>query len=431
MVGSRFRHPEIIAFHGLLLRAGNWQEAKSAERVLSTATYGIDAIISLPFPDTSSSIKPFVLPPDLPREYIGEYLFYSYKYFIKHAPVILPQYVIDYSVMFDSNMAGYINVFVKGGSLGAQDAIVRPVIENIINAKINFDDSFYFVENIKQVRPLAVRVKAAGGGPQDLWAALDEGFRENIVNLTLFKGIDHEYFWKTRDLRFDISKDEAIRMAIDVLGEFYLSDEFSELIDYLLSFQMIILLQLLAALRIQYSSNEGPKKKLTKLLEYLQKNGVYFEREAVIAYRYFKDRDAVPIMNAVNKGGKHTDILSKIDNLAWDMTLPRWMEMFTAANAPGDFMVPVCLTFDHKLLELIRCFSVKAVIIDRNTGSVLPVPVSNTMAFFQDEGCGEVFANFKSVENWEKRHAIKQPTIDELARQIDIECDALKAVLDS
>lgn len=187
----------------------------------------------------------------------------------------------------------------------------------------------------------------------------------------------------------------------------------------------------LAVLRIQYSSNEGPKKKLTKLIEYLQKNGVYFVREAVIAYRFFKDRDAVPIMNVLNKGGKHTDILSKIDNLAWDMTLPRYMEIYTAVNAPEDFMIPLCLTFDQKLLELIRCFFVKAVIIDRSTDIVISVPLSNTMAFFQDEGCVEVFANFKSVENWGKRHAIKQPTIDKLARQIDIECDALKAVLDS
>jgi hypothetical protein len=315
--------------------------------------------------------------------------------------------------------------------LGAQEAVVRPVIDNILYANANLDDSFYFVENIKQVRSLAQKVRAAGGSSKDLWAAMDEGFRENIVNLTLFRGVDNKYYQNTQDLRFDISRDEATKRAIDLVGEFYLSDEFAELIDYLLSCQMIILLQLLAALRIQYSFNEGPKRKLTRLLECLQQNGVYFERETVIAHRYFKDRDAVPIMNTVNKGGRHTDLLSRVDNLAWDMTIPRYMEQYTAVNAPGDFMIPSCLTFDQKLLELIRCFSVKAVIIDRSTGSVLSVPVSSTKEFFENEGCGDVFSDFKSEKKMNERMGMRQPTIAELERQINIECDALRSILDS
>jgi hypothetical protein len=243
--------------------------------------------------------------------------------------------------------------------------------------------------------------------------------------------VDNQHYQKTHELKFDISLGEATKRSKDFVNQFYLSTEYEELIDYWRSLQMIILLQLLAALRIQHSSNDDPKKKLARLFEYLQQNGVYFERETVIAYKYFKDRDAIPILNSVNRGGNQSGLMSKIDNLAWDMMIPRYMEHLTAVNAPGHFMIPLCLTFDQKLLKSIRCFPIKAVIIDRRTGSVLSLPISSTKEFLENEGCGDIFSSFMSEENRSKRWAMKNSTTEEMENQINHEYDLLKSVLDS
>lgn len=236
------------------------------------------------------------------------------------------------------------------------------------------------------------------------WESLDKGFRQNLVSLQLFRDVDCQHYQKSRKLKFNISYEEALGRSIDFTYQFYASPERQELITFFLFLQKTILFQLLAILKIQFSSKRGAKNKTREFLEFVQKEGVYFDRETIAAHKYFHDSKTIRIFESVNRGTQ-TDLWGKIDNLAWDMTAPRFMETMIALQEPGTFMVPFFLTFDRNLRELIRCYPVKAAIIDRRSEGVLPIPLFSTHKYFEKEKCWHIISNFFSEEKQKERSA--------------------------
>ena len=203
---------------------------------------------------------------------------------------------------------------------------------------VNFDLFFYFVENIKIAFSVALRMAKGGfNSPLKFWKSLDKDFRWNIVCIKLFRYIDSSHYQKTRMLKFDIGFREAVRESIDFTYKFYASAEGKELIEErLLPMQRLILIQLLAILRIEFSSKKGPREKLKQFLDFVQDKGeVYLERETILAHRYFKSRATVPMLEKINRGGEQKGLLKKIDNLAWDMTAARFMEMMVTRTGNG------------------------------------------------------------------------------------------------
>lgn len=429
-VGSRFHTPELRRFYARLSAAQRPSDLSMAETVLGRDSYEIGAMVSFPRPEAGSHSLPFTAPSTLPREYVIPYLCYPYVYFINHEPLVRPSLRIDYTITFDTNVAGYVNRLVRGESLKGQEDEIMHVIDDILYHDLNFDPSFYFVENIKQAYPLALRIpKDETNSPHKFWESLDDSFRENIVNLELFRNCNCQHYRKTRKLKFDIGIEEAIAKSVNSTYWFYASAEVQELIKDLLFQQKAILFQLLVILKVQFSSSRGPRKKIKRFLEFMQEEGMYFDRETIVAYKYFKDRKTIPLLGRVNKGGAQTGLREKIDNLAWDMTAPRLMERMIAVNEPGDYMVPFFLTFDQKLRELFRCYPVKAVIIDRRTGGVQSIPELNTGAYFEKEGCGDM--SFFSEEKRIERFSREVPTLEILSDRIDNEYRELNAILSS
>lgn len=429
-IKSRFHMPEILRFAARLSVAQRPNDLLMAETVLGRDSYGIDAMVSFPRYEAGSHFSPFTAPATLQRKYVIPYLCYPYVYFINHGPLVRPSLRIDYTVTFDTNFASYVNRFVRGESLKGQEDEIMHVIDDILYHDLNFDFSFYFVENIKKAYPLALGItKDATNSPQKFWESLDHSFRQNIVSLELFRNFDRQHYLKTRKPEFDIAIEEAISKSVKFTYWFYASPEGQELIRDLLFLQKAILLQLLVILKVQFSSSGGPRKKIKKFLEFMQEKGIYSDRETIVAYKYFKDRKTIPILGRVNKGGAQTGLMDKIDNLAWDMTAPRLMERMITVNEPGDYMIPFFLTFDQNLHELLRCYPVKAVIIDRRSGGVLSIPELKTGEYFEKEGCGDMVTSFFSEEKRIERFSREVPTLEILSDRINSEYRELNAIL--
>ena len=430
MVESRFHTPEIIKFAHLLSGARKPDDLLTAESVLGKNSYGISAMVSLPFYEADAYFPAFTVPSTLRREYIVPYLCHPYVYFINHEPLVRPSMLIDYTVTFDTNFASYINRFVRGESLKGQQDEFMHIINDILDSNLNFDSSFYFVENIKEAYPIALRIKNdENNSPQMLWESLDKNFRDNIVNLELFRCVDCDHYQKTRELKFDISIEEAVSRSVNFTFWFYASDECQELIRDFLFRQKAILLQLLAMLIVQFSSSRGARNKIKEFLKFVQEKEVYFDRETIAAHKYFKDRKMIPLLGRVNRGGIQRRLMEKIDNLAWDMTAPRSMERMAMLQAAGDYMVPFFLTFDQKLRELITCYPVKAVIIDRRSSGVLSIPELNTCEYFNKEGCEDIVTSFFSKEKQTERLSREVPNLEILSDRVDSAYRELNAIL--
>lgn len=420
MVESRFRTPEIIKFAHLVSVARKPSDLLMAKAVLGKESYGISTMVSFPFYEAGSPFPSFPIPSTLQREYIVPYLCYPYVYFIEHEPVARHGLWIDYTVTFDTNFASYVNRFVRGEPLKGQQDEFMHVINDILDYNLNFDPSFYFMENIKKAYPIALRIKNDGtDSPQMFWELLDEDFRRNIVSLELFLGVDCDHYQRTRELKFDISIEEAVRKSIGFTYWFYASTEGQELISDFLFRQKAILLQLLGILIVQFSSSRGARNKIKEFLKFVQEKAVYFERETIVAHRYFKDRKMIPLLGRVNRGGIQKRLMEKIDNLAWDMTAPRSMERMATLQAPGDYMVPFFLTFDQKLRKLIKCYPVKAIIIDRRSSGVRSIPELSTHEYFRKEGCEDIITSFFSEEKQEERLLRAVPTLEILSNRVD------------
>jgi len=429
MVESRFHEPEVLRFAEHLSLAKRPSDLLRAEAILSKDSWGIDAMVSLPFYEESSHFPLFVAPSSLPRQYVVPYLCHPYVYFVNHEPLVRPWLKMGYIIIFDTNFASYVDKVVRGEPLKSQQDEVMRVIDDILYNDLNFDPTFYLVENIKKAYPIALGMKDNEiNSPHRFWDLLDEGFRQNIVSLQLFRDVDYLHYRKLRKLKFNISYEEAVTRSINLTHKFYASSEGQELVSLFLFLEKVILHQLLGILKIQFSSRRGAKNKTVEFLEFVQKEGLYFEREAIVAHKYFQDSKTIRILESVNRG-MQTDLWGKIDNLAWDMTAPRFMERMIAMEAEADFIIPFFLTFDRNLRELIRCYPVKAVIIDRRSGGVLSIPGVRTRDYFMRAGCWNRISGFFSDEKRIERKAKEVPTLEILSERINSLYEELNAIL--
>ncbi|MFC2045797.1 hypothetical protein ACFLUH_03870 [Chloroflexota bacterium] len=431
MTVSRFDMPEVLKFAGRLHAAQRPSELRLAEEVLGRASSGIDAMVSLPLYEDAPYFSQFIVPLSF-QEYVVPFLCHPYVHFVNNEQPVRQLPNVGYTLILDTNFTGYINRFIKERSYQSLKREIISCIDTILYQDLNVDFTLYLLENINKAHPIAEAIKHCRTQLTcQFWESLDQDFKHNIINLELLSNVDCHHYRKTRELRFNISIEDAVSKSVDSTYRFYTSDESQELIsDFHLS-QQAVLLQLLAILRIQLSSGGEPKDKLEEFLDFVQDKGVYSDRETIVAYSYFKDRQTIPLLNRISRGDIQVHWLDKIENLAWNMTVPRLMERMTAVEGEHDYMVPLFLTFDRKLSELIKCYPVKAVIIDRRSGGVLSIPELNTIDYFRREGCFDMASEFFSVEKVKERNSGRVPTLETISEQIHTEFKEINVILNS
>lgn len=415
----------------------------SAWRLLGEESRDIRAMVSLPVDERSPIPYVLVSRIDPPQGCTVPYFASDCIYFIDDGimhetslrnSLWLPklEYLIDYTITFDTNFATYVARIVRGKPLGTLEEEVKRAVDHILCHSPNFDHLFYMIENIKVAYPVVLRLREHGPiSPLTFWKSLDNDFRKTIVSLQLFRSIDPDHYRNTLSFRFSLPFAEAVRNSIEDTFGFYASSEGQEFVEYCLHIQRAMLLQLLAMLRIQLSSNSGPRKKINEFLEFVQHNvGAYFDRETIIAHEYFKkNRNLQGFFGKVTKGSSPKGLWDTIDNMAWDMAAARFMEQTMRTTGQGRYIVPFFLTFDRRLRGYMKVYSVKAVLIHKETGDVLSVPVTPIERYFRQERYYDTVRWFFSEQTMTERLRNLPQTTEILLSRIDSEYSALCATL--
>lgn len=334
---------------------------------------------------------------------------------------------IDYSLMFDTNIATYVDKLVRGEALGSVQSKFISLVDDILHDDLNFDHLFYMTENVKNVLPI---IERGTSSKLQFWRSLDKGFRKNLVSLQIFRSINCREYKRTCNPRPEFSFRQAVRHAIDFTYDFYASEVGK---DHILNFvlvQKMILLQLIGMVRIQLSSGKGAKYKMGEYFSYIHKIvGVYFDREAIVAHKYFSDRKTLAVLERIKKGCGKRGLLKKLDNIAWDMAAPRFMEKLIVTGGEGRYFIPMFLTFDSGLREFLGHYAVKGAIFNKRTGAYVPIPQVNTREYFAQHGCQDEIDYIYSEPVRSERLSREKPTRLAIHRLIRREYKTLRALI--
>lgn len=341
---------------------------------------------------------------------------------IKNGEIKVP---LDGSIMLDTNIASYISTYVYRRSFRDNQAEIVNVIHQLLENNTNFDYLYYLVENSKK---LIDRYDPCYAPDADqLWSDLDQGFKDNLIALRLFLSIDNKRFRACNNDSPTISIMEAEEVAKSFAHEFYFgveaSSNFSD-IKRRLTLARILLYKMVS---IHFGSNEGVKKKSTKLLQFMiDRLHAYFDREMQIAIKYFEEGKKFSFFEKIDKG-KHIPINSiraKISNMSWDLMIPRFIESLSAVAGNGQFFIPHYLTWDEGLKMSLNLYKAKACIFDDETGRVVTISEVDTERLLREtvgDYYVEQYFNAETVSLRYKSKALSDSQLVEILTEVESE----------
>lgn len=287
---------------------------------------------------------------------------------------------IDYSIMFDTNFASYIDNFVRTGNPGVNLNYVYNAIDMLIKNDYKYDYNIYLMENIKIIDSYFDK--------NNYEVEVTEEMFRNIVSIELFKSIKSDVYRNTGKIEYSISYAKAKLQATEVINGLYRSSESKEYFRIVIDFQKQMLLNLIGMVKIQFSSNEGPRKKMEAFFKFIETtSGIYTDREARVAYEYFEKKNALKIFAKINKRLEPDKLFDLLDNIAWDFTIPRYMELFMMTCGEGDFLIPILLSVDKGLRSMLDIYSVKGFIFGKENIEFFPIPKKSTYDYFKERKC--------------------------------------------
>ncbi|MED4552793.1 hypothetical protein [Lysinibacillus capsici] len=329
----------------------------------------------------------------------------------------------DYSIMLDTNYTSYIEDFLNQQNKPnfPQESIYR-TIDIMLKNNFNYDYTFYLIENYQNLF-------LAGEQEFSVTNKSHLALYKNLYHLELFKSIDSQIYLNERKIEFQITPNEAQLKTDHLIKSVY--KESNGLKIFIEAHKNIKLL-LIGIWQIQFESKASPKNKMKKLINYMvEKVGIYYEREMILAYKYFKNPKSVGMLNKINKGGKQTDLIRKIENIVWDFLVPRVMEFSIAANKKNSYFIPLFLSHDKKLKELIALFKIRGFIFHRETFEFYPIPEINNTRFFEEEGLIKEIEDIQNQDTELRRKEVREYNINTHFEIINVEFDKLAKILNS
>jgi len=288
------------------------------------------------------------------------------------------QVLLDSSIMLDTNLCTYISSFMNRKNIPNYQEVVN-IINQILKPRINFDFIYYLVENYKQIFDIIDKKHSMNS----FWNALNPHMRENLISLMLFKSIDRELFSRTMCTEPKISKKEAEEQAKDLAYDFYLKSH-PEIVEQLQKRFLITKIMLYKTIYTKFSSKKSPSNKSKELIRFMIEDmGVYVSRDLYMAISYFNSPDKIPILNKINKSKNFNkgEFNNKVDNIAWDLMIPRFVELIASHGGKGDFLIPFFLTFDTHLEKLLDSYKAKIFIYENDKFSLTSIPSWQTSQF--------------------------------------------------
>lgn len=430
---EEFDQEEVRACIYMLSKAETPSEAVLAWTILQKRHQGLSAMVALNGHESlvmPASVKKYMA---RPNNYLVPYFSSERMYFLDDELLSGMftegefKFHVDYTLMFDTNVATYVNKLIRGEPLGDLQSRFITLVDDILHDDLNFDHLFYMAENVKNV---IQQVERSNTSKLNFWRSLDRNFRKNMVSLQLFRSIDCKAYKRTSNPKPQFSYREAARNAVNFCYDFYISEVGKDHILNFVLLQRLILLQLIGMVRIQLSSRKNAKNKMSEYFRYIHEVvGAYFDREAIIAHKYFSDRNSLGILEKIKKGCSKVRLLKRLDNIAWDMAAPRFMEKLIITPSQGRYFIPMFLTFDSNLRELLSHYLVKGVVFNRERGSFAPVPKINTKEYFEQHGCLDDIEHLYSQPVRSERLSRTKPTRLSIHKLIRREYETLRMMV--
>lgn len=251
------------------------------------------------------------------------------------------------------------------------------------------------IENIKQVK-----------NPFTDECIISDDMMQTIISFELFKSIDSDEYKATGKIKYLSSYKMAENEAKRTIDMYYKNPKMKQYIDDLVNLKQMILLNLVGMFKVHFSSKAGSKKKMKDYFRFTRESvGVYLEREAIIAYELFSRNQLLSIFNKISPNMNPDSLYDRLDNIAWDFLIPRLMERSITIGGEGDYFLPLLLTFDKGLHNMLKLYPVKGVVFKNGTLASIPIPVLNTYEFFSKKGFDEFSEWINTDINTRKRIA--------------------------
>ena len=289
------------------------------------------------------------------------------------------QVAIDGSLMLDTNVASYLSTYINRESFGSMTSEAINLIDQLLFESPNYDYIPYLLENSKKFFHLS-----DSDHPLDedqFWRNLDAGFKKNLVALKQFASIDEARYRKNGSSEPRLTEEMAIEDARRDSFDFYFG-EFgkTQLADTRDRFKISLIL-MYKLLYIQLSSKAREKNKILSFMTFmLDRLGAFFERETFLALDYFRLGQTLPSFQKVHKGMPVSRPKAKsiVENMTWDLLIPRLIESLASELGEGDFFVPHVLTWDTALRRSLESFPAKACIYDDSSRRVVTIPAHSS-----------------------------------------------------
>jgi len=263
-------------------------------------------------------------------------------------------YRVDYSVSLDSMAVTYIYRLLQNQNCPKN---FNDVFLFLAQKEINFDPIPYIIENI-----------------QDLHIPKHEkSVFETIKAYEILKTIDVECLKQNNIIRSTNSDDEIEKESLLLLEDMknlknnpMLKDTFRmQKFKYCLLMKMVLI-------QLDYP-NKSSGYKLTEFVEFCESVfSTMFLREIVIAKAYFDNGQNLSFFGKVQK--KRDDLLVTLKNMSWDLYHISRMEESISIPPEGEarYFFPSFLTFDKRLVEIIKLYSLKAIGFTTDGKEVVP-----------------------------------------------------------
>lgn len=301
----------------------------------------------------------------------------------KEAPL-----AIDYSVSFEANTSRYLHDYLKYGEDKVPEKFIK-TLKFLLDNNINLDPMFYILENV-----------AKGEDSPE--------FYENLISIKKLMTCDMQHYNDTKKDNDSMGEIKSIytneKVIQDVKDEIEsLKTEFKEMLDVTQKNHLImrVLLLLIIVARFKYKNNI--KQQLEYIVKFMNdKIKIMFLRELSIGVEYFEKKQ----LEFFNKTNNKETFFDAIDNMAWDFTVIRLLEMYFSSkpNPDADFFIPFIFTLDKGLLESIEMFYCKDFLIFKNEKRTDPIPYKSLMPKFEKYKLDKYFtvdASFNRVNSEE------------------------------
>lgn len=288
----------------------------------------------------------------------------------------------DYSIMFDTNYASYIDRFISDVNNANLSNEVYTHIDILLQNNFNYDFLFYLTENYYNIFVKNQSIVGKGLNQHKL------NLYKNLVSLELFKSLDTEEYKRNKLLKFTISENEAKIKADDIFDKIFNSHQANDIMSMYSVIHKTMILLLIGILKIKFGDNKSASSKVEKLFDYISNVlGIYYERECIVAHKFFQDNKNVGIFNKFHKGMNIDKLYNLIENIAWDFSVPRIMQYHLQMISQADFFTPIFLTNDSNLRQLLKLFQVKGVLYSDKNELHISFPDFNSFEYFKSIGC--------------------------------------------